>query len=395
MLRSLMHNGTLVSSGTGCVLQSVKNGGGSFIGNLIPSKIETVTKNNLTFTNDGEVITVNGTASAATYYTLIGSSSSVPSNITPGEMYYLLISLTGENVRVRVGAKVSGTYSYIYDNARSTYIVVPESATGFDIALYIYTGGVVNNAKIKVEFLPELSNKDISKILMPTNPGAMMTIIDDDGAKGFYTDLLPLIQSKGVSISSAIIGRNIGVASSYMTWAEVEEAHENGAEILNHTYMHYGETDETRTVEEIVLDYEKNAVLMAKHGIVDTGDIVVYPGGSGNMPTVQEAAKRFARVGIRSNGNVLNYINQIDPVYIDRYRIESDYSYDLDSMKNLIDNCITKGGWMIWMIHTSNTSRWSSTALSSISQSIDYAKEQGLPIVSAKTGAKLYVPYIV
>lgn len=390
----MMHNGTLVSAGDGLVFQSAKNGGGSFVGSLIPSKIETVEKNGVTFTNDGDTVTVNGTASAATYYNLTGSSSSVPSNITPGKLYYLMISHTGGTVRVRVGAKVSGTYSYIYDNDRSTYLIVPESATGFDIALFVYTNGVASNEKIKVEFLPELSNRDISKILMPTNPGPMMTIIDDDGSKGFYTDLLPLIQSKGVPISSAIIGRNIGVASSYMTWAEVEEAHENGAEILNHTYMHYGEIDETRTPSEIVLDYEKNATLMAKHGIVDTGDIIVYPGGSGNLANVQEAAKRFARVGIRSNGNVLNYINQIRPYYIDRYRIESDYSYNLTTMKKLIDTCLAKGGWMIWMIHTSNSQRWSATSLATISDAIDYAIAQGLPIVSVKTGVKLYVPYV-
>ena len=107
--------------------------------------------------------------------------------------------------------------------------------------------------------------------------------------------------------------------------------------------------------------------------------------------TAQVAAKRFATAAFRSNGNKLNLINQIQPFYIDRYRIESDYSYDLNQMKGLIDNCIAKGGWMVWMIHTSSGYNWNENALSAVSQAIDYAISSGLPIVTARYGIERYI----
>jgi hypothetical protein len=139
-----------------------------------------------------------------------------------------------------------------------------------------------------------------------------------------------------------------------------------------------------------MMDYTRNANLMQAHNI-PTGDILVYPGGSGNMVTAQTAAKRFASAAFRSNGNKLNLINQIEPFYIDRYRIETEYSYDLNQMKGLIDNCLTKGGWMVWMIHTSSGYNWSENALSAISQAIDYAISSGLPIVTARYGIERYI----
>lgn len=211
----------------------------------------------------------------------------------------------------------------------------------------------------------------------------MFSIIDDDGHGRFYTDLLPLIQSKHVPIASSVIGKNIGVASMYMTWEQVYDAYTKGAEILNHTYQHLGETEDERTADEIYMDYTKNARLMESHGIVTGGDIIVFPGGSANLSTAQDAAHRFAFGAIRSSGNKNNDIDSTDLYKIDRYRIQTDYSFDLTRMKALIDNCTQ--GWMIWVIHTSDAA-WGDTFVSTISESIDYAKSVGLSIVTVRHG---------
>lgn len=215
----------------------------------------------------------------------------------------------------------------------------------------------------------------------------MLTIIDDDGHQKFYTDILPIIESKHVPIASAIIGKNIGVASTYMTWAQVEEAYSKGAEILNHTYSHLGETEDTRTAEEIYMDYTKNERLMYSHGIVTGADILVYPGGSANLATAQTASHLFARGAFKASGNALNEIGA-DIYSIQRYRIGTDYAYDVDVFKGLIDK-ITHG-WMVWMVHTSG-SAWTADSPAILSSAIDYAKSKGVAIVTAKYGiSKLY-----
>lgn len=348
-------------------------------------------KNGVTFSYLNGTTTINGTATSATYFKLFGDINNLPDGITAGLRYFIDIAHSGgKTARIRVECKTNGATSYIYDDDRSTSLLIPSGTTGLVIYIYVYSTGVVENERMTISLRRALTNYALSNSVLPPNPGAMMTIIDDDGALGFYTQLLPIIKSKHIPIASAIVGSKIGVAPAYMTWEQVEECFAEGAEILNHTYMHYGETDETRLTNEIRMDYTRNANLMQAHNI-PTGDIVVYPGGSGNMVTAQAAAKRFASAAFRSNGNKLNLINQIEPFYIDRYRIETEYSYNLDQMKGLIDNCLAKGGWMVWMIHTSSGYNWNENALSAVSQAIDYAISSGLPIVTARYGIERYI----
>ena len=348
-------------------------------------------KNGVTFSYLNGTTTINGTATSATYFKLYGDTNSLPDGVIAGRRYFIDIAHRGGTVaRVKVECKVDGATSFIFDDDKSTPLLIPLGTTGLAIYIYVYTTGVVENERMTVSLRRALTNYALSNSILPPNPGAMMTIIDDDGALGFYTQLLPIIKAKHIPIASAVIGSKIGKSSAYMTWEQIEECFAEGAEILNHTYMHYGETDETRPTNEIRMDYTKNANLMWSHNI-PTGDILVYPGGSGNMTTAQAAAKRFASAAFRANGNKLNLINQIDPFYIDRYRIESEYSYDIDQMKGLIDNCIAKGGWMVWMIHTSSGYNWNENALSAVSQAIDYALSSGLPIVTARYGIERYI----
>lgn len=360
--------------------------------NLVPrlSNGDTI-KNGVTFSYLNGTTAINGTATSATYFKLCGNMNSLPDGVIAGRRYFIDITHSGGKIaRIRVECKVDGATSYIYDDDKSTSLLIPSGTTGLAIYVYVYSTGVVENERMTVSLRRALTNYALSNSVLPSNPGAMLTIIDDDGALGFYTQLLPIIRTKHIPIASAIIGSKIGVNPAYMTWEQVEECFAEGAEILNHTYMHYGETDETRPTNEIRMDYTRNANLMQAHNI-PTGDILVYPGGSGNMTTAQVAAKRFATAAFRSNGNKLNLINQIQPFYIDRYRIESDYSYDLNQMKGLIDNCIAKGGWMVWMIHTSSGYNWNENALSVVSQAIDYAISSGIPIVTARYGIERYI----
>lgn len=228
----------------------------------------------------------------------------------------------------------------------------------------------------------ELLHNGTSILDAPLEP--MITIIDDDGHQRFYTDVLPIIRNKNVPISSAVIGKNIGVSNVYMTWEQVAEAYSYGAEILNHTYEHLGQNEDNRTADEIYMDYTKNARLMNSNGITTGNDIIVYPGGSAYLDTVQNASHRFSFGAFRATGNKINRVGETDLYAIDRYRIDSDYQYNIDRLEGLIDQLT--GGWMVWMIHTSGEEWTTYNGPSVISSIIDYIKSKDISIVTARYG---------
>lgn len=226
----------------------------------------------------------------------------------------------------------------------------------------------------------------------------MLTIIDDDGNAKFIDDLLPLIASKGISISSAVIPNKVGTGS-YMTWAQIETAYAGGAEILSHSYNDIGSSDiANMTEQEVWYDYIRARHAIESHGIT-TANCLVYVGGSGSSDKAISAAKKVYDCAITANGgstggNTWNFKGDLDKYTLRRFRLDSsdttgDVNYDLDTMKALIDHTIQNGGWMIWMMHTSMNT-WTSTAKTALTSAIDYAITQGLPIVSVDTGYRNY-----
>ena len=226
----------------------------------------------------------------------------------------------------------------------------------------------------------------------------MLTIIDDDGNAKFVTDLLPLIASKGISISSAVIANKVGT-SPYMTWSQVEAAYIAGAEILSHTYNNIGSSDISEmTEQEVWYDYVRARHMIESHGIPSC-KYLVYVGGSGSSEKANGAAKKVYDCAITAHsgatgGNTWNFKGSLNPYSLRRFRLDEsgttgDVNYNLDTMKALIDHTIQHGGWMIWMMHTSSAA-WTETAKSTIESAIDYAIDQGLPIVSVDTGYKNY-----
>lgn len=80
----------------------------------------------------------------------------------------------------------------------------------------------------------------------------------------------------------------------------------------------------------------------------------------------------------------------MNPYSIWRYKIQYDYGFDSEKMKGLIyELSQQKTGWMVWMIHTSDA-EWCQDFIDALSESIDYAKELGIPVVTVQEGAAAY-----
>lgn len=213
-------------------------------------------------------------------------------------------------------------------------------------------------------------------------PHHFITFIDDDGYQTFYEKMLPIIEEKGISISTAVEMENAGTGD-FMTWETIAECHERGAEILNHTLKHIVSKEEAEalTTEEKIEQFEESKRVMEEHGYENTKDILVYSGASAGA-TWPEAQKTM-RVGINSSGNEVN-VQPFSQYNMHRYVVGSDHVPDFEEMKGYIDEVAqTDEGWEIWMMHSHN-GYMTDEYIEAFKQAIDYCNEVGVEIVSAE-----------
>lgn len=183
----------------------------------------------------------------------------------------------------------------------------------------------------------------------------LMTIIDDDGDVHFLTDVVPLIERLKVPIASAVTVRNIG-NGRFMSYAQIDECNDSGAEILCHTLDHPSYvTDVDEKLEEHKYRRAMNTLL--RHGY-HSCDILVYTSSTGEYKSFQRAAEKVFKCGIKIGGSKINYTDA-NIFALARYRIDyavtegrSDWNYD--DMTSWVDECARNGGWLILMFHTSN-----------------------------------------
>ena len=360
--------------------------------NLCPIRNSESFSNGISFSYYGEgSYLVNGISEKGANYNLYSNKKTLPQGFKAGMTYRLEYKDTSITDKLRVCIywfDVEGLKEYeLLNTSNSSIFTIPNNAVGLIIRLRVISANImIDNAIVKPEI--SLVENEISE------PGPMITIIDDDGCSKFYTDLLPLCIEKGISISTAVVPLQIeerekGNTEFWMSWKEIQACQANGIEVLSHTYDH-ASTDvvETRSIDEIRQTYLYAKDILKEHGIQT--NILVYSGNSGSLAKCQSAASDVYDYAVRSGGNVNNYYGYMDPYNIMRYRIQYDYDYDTLKMKKMIDELsANKTGWMVWMIHTSD-SKWSKDYVDSISECIDYAKELGIPIVTVDEGAKAY-----
>ncbi len=387
---------------------------------IMPISETTQTKNGLTFTPDGEGgYILNGTATASAVYKIYESNTSLPESFEVGKKYKLILKsgyIGTTSIMIDYGNGFE-SFTAVTNNANYVEFTIPDNAVGMQIKYYPATNYAYTNEIVKYEcytYIEGYSYANTGHAFIPadyedkiialekevfgnaTAPKPMLTIIDDDGYKKFTTLLLPIIQSKGVPIASAVVvGRANGedeesVTEKVMNWDEIENAYLAGAEILSHTYWHLSQAKvETMTKTEIQQDYQRAQNALRSHGIKSEG--LVFAGNSVEMESCQIACANVYQYGFKSYGDVINKKGNIKPYQIDRYKIDPTGLLNETDLKALIDTLLSDGtGWMVWMIHTSD-SGFQQEQANIISTVIDYAVEQGVEIVTTECGVRHYV----
>jgi len=407
----LLHNGTLVGGDNGNILYSAQNHDAEWNAdrlreynsyNMLPHLSDrTIASDGLTGSVVDDTITVSGTTTGPFFINYYSNATELPDWWIPGRDVSLIFNATGSatsDMFLRILYYDTNGNTHGFGDYRSTQVInIPSSfdGVGLIVRFFIATGRTVNGS-VRPQILNAMSNEELTKRINQndvfTNP-PMLTIIDDDGNVGFYNDLLPLVESRGVSISSAAISYRANSGSvTHMTWEQIEDASKRGAEIVNHTFDHLtGDRVANMTEQEVWLNYQRARNTLAAHGLPGAG-YLVYAGASGSYDKAQSAAKHSNKCAFHAGGNTINYRGSFDPYNISRYRVQTDgYDYDPDQLKALIDKCLAEGGWMVWMIHTSETVWTTLDGLAGITAAIDYAIEKGLPVVSVDTGYRTYI----
>ena len=341
-------------------------------GNIFPKlEITETIKNGVTYSASDGWYMFNGIASEAFVMTLTGFT------LESGKTYLFYTGGFNGNVYLRI-TDTNG--NFVYQISRSQKITIPNGVTIANIRFYVATNKNADNIKI----CPRIYLAETNPVNLPK---PALTIVDDDGAIGFYNDALPVIISKNVPISTAVIPTYAsGSSASYMRWNQVEECYLSGAEILCHTYDHSNsEQQEVKPIDQIQREFQMAQNIFRNKGY--SGNILVYAGGTGNIHKVYDAGCNVFKYGVNSGVELDNYYGNIDPHNIYRNTVNFD---DLDTLKSAIDEALVNGTWMIWMMHTS-AGIWSSSNVSVMEAAIDYAKSVGLDIITIEAGCRRFI----
>ncbi len=415
---------------------------GIYSDDLLPEKgTETVSGITFTLIEKGHYI-VSGTAEEDNkWIDIVFSLTEMPEGFKAGGTYFLRYFADDPRMVACV---------YTYDSAQnetrivstqdmdnlSTDFTIPPDAVGLAVRLKNYYADYTYlNSHLEIAVF-DVNSPRINEIRSyQWAPRPMLTIIDDDGNIGFMRDLLPIIESKNTTISSSVpalypalreiteqyldaqkkleqgsiteadlyavkekfdmlraqVGRSDYPEDFFMNtmnWAEVLECREKGADILCHTYTHMINQHEL-SEEQLQRQYKQAQAIFEHHGI--PSDVLVYAGDTGSHPNVRRACSRVFDYGIYSSSDRINHVGD-DPYDIKRFGIgpDQEITWDMDNIKEHLDTlAMSKTGWMVWTIHTSDAT-WTSQNAEIIAAVIDYAQSLHLPVVSALCGAKAY-----
>ena len=244
----------------------------------------------------------------------------------------------------------------------------------------------------------------------------LLTIVDDDGAKEFYDYMLPIIKEKGIPITTAFpastaefatnVRTNITSTTQTMTLSELKECVAAGAEVIGHGLV------DLRTLSEENADNELRETKrkLQDYGLPTNG--YAYPDG-GDSETIRYLTNKYYDYGIwrtdqtgqifSNDGNIADYqiirfqFGGYYNIENGRFVEEGIHPYTIDAFKMALDEAIENNAWLVLCTHA-----WLMVdgkkleAYENIDQyallesAIDYAKAQGVDIVTCEEGYRVF-----
>lgn len=227
--------------------------------------------------------------------------------------------------------------------------------------------------------------------------GAVLTIVDDDGAIDFYNNFVPIYRDKGVRCSFAVIAcraetptgtTTSGDPYTAMDWTQIKELVHEGFDMQSHTYSHdvkVFRTGENLNEEQLEHQFGDADKLFRQNGL--DYNCMVYPWGTAQA-IKKRVAKRYAKYGMTLISGDTGLNDEIsEPMAISRFTLQSG-STSLTSAKSQIDTAIANKQWLILCTHA-NANQPSADTLGDI---IDYAISKKMRIETFSKAARLKAP---
>ena len=212
----------------------------------------------------------------------------------------------------------------------------------------------------------------------------VITFIDDDGFSYFLEAIKPIFDKYGIKGSLGIITDNIN-KKYYLTEEQLHDLQDEGYSILSHTKSHSANVFKSGAVnlstvsdDAILEEYETAYNWLNSRGFKGA-DTLVYPWGFFGNETLRykNLARRYYNNAVNAGGGV-NTTNIKDNMYLNRYFIQK--TNDLTNYINIIDQCVSSKGWLIFGTHSN-------------SNEIDPAHFESVVSYAVNSGAKI-LPFI-
>lgn len=364
----------------------------------------TVTNGGITYNSDGDGITISGTSSSGGSYTNIYyNENALPYGMKAGRKYYLEFNGLPSRVNITIYHKNEigwqTTDRLVPLTYKQAYFTIPSDAVGLRISLSINAGFTFNERLVPRIY--DCESLSYTQRVRKKDCKSMLTIIYDDGLKLFKEYIIPIIRNKKVPIATSIITSSIEAGNErVMTYAEIKECYENGAEILVHS-KERTESEWGTDSDAIAWELRKNKHLLNSNGC-PVSDCYIYSAQSSLYPSCRHAVEKEFAVGVNSgsqssksaNDGKTNYYGMIDKYYVERRWADCNWASGETNgeeiLKGWIDELASSTtGWQIWTRHNYSGEDEEAYA-QTLSNVIDYALEKGINIVTMEKGMREY-----
>ena len=206
----------------------------------------------------------------------------------------------------------------------------------------------------------------------------LLTIISDDGHADDW-EMFEWFQAKGVKAGIAMITGYLEGNNQYFNPTQLKEIYDAGWDIQFHGTNHIDMT--TLSESQLETEMKSGISTLAAYGIKCEGLVVPY--GAIN-PLVSKVAERHfkyafgANVGKRNTEGITTYNLQ---------RIVHGNEYTWQHYKNAVDNAVRENAWSVIVTHWYQLNAEQKQLMMDM---IDYAKSEGVDIVTTKEALEIY-----
>lgn len=213
--------------------------------------------------------------------------------------------------------------------------------------------------------------------------GCIVSFINDDGNKGQYHDLFPIMQEIGAPYGQAIFTGQFDKHTKEM----MENIMALGGDLSSHTVSH--PRLPTLTEAEIETELRDSRQWFSDQGI--PCDYIVYPNGEVD-DRVRRIAKKYYKFGVSTEEKLNSY--PIEDFSIKRITMgtffgdaggKNTYEY----YKSKLDEAIQNKQWIIYMLHA-NTPEFNDTQKQHLRNIVADIKAAGIPIMAPTKAYEYY-----